>query len=275
MVWLPIEATPRLAAFNRISANAATDGTLLRKLTIVNNVDEEANITNIRSTSPMFKAECSVLEPGKKFELTVSLVPPFRPGNNSASIELSTGLNEMPELKVPAQVYITAEVDVMPPKLVLRPGRTSPLTRQVSVKNNSGKPMVVSDVQASNPRIKTTLSESIAGMQYKIDVSIPTDYDVPESGDKITFKTDVPAMPFIEVPVEVVAARGAAKRGMQPVIKRAPTNTREVTKTGLADPTPRKFGEKPAAAKEARQPEKATPAAKPIPRDKETGGETQ
>ncbi len=240
VVWQPIEAKPRLAAFNRISAEAAREGTLVRKLTIVNNVDEAATLTNVRSSSPMFKAEVTELEPGKKFELIVSLVPPFQSGNNSGHIELSTGLKEMPELKVQARVYITADVDVMPPKLVLRGDRKVPMKRQLSVKNHTNKQMVVSNIKASDPRIKATLQESIAGKQYKISVEIPVEYSAPKSGDKITFNTNIPTMPTVEIPV----TQNKKKRARKGTPRRAnsPTNTRSIPRSDRMRPSPRKVG---------------------------------
>ncbi len=277
-----------MAAFNRVSAEAAGDSTLVRKLTIVNNVDEAATLTNIRSSNPMFKAEVTELEPGKKFELTVSMMPPFHSGNNNGSIEISTGLKEMPELKVQARVYITADVDVMPAKLVLREGRTELMNRQLSVKNHSSKPLEVTNLQASNPLIKATLLESVTGQQYKIAVEIPVEYDPPQSGDKITFNTNNSTIPTVEIPIQGISKRnqkGPPQRANRPVQSMSlPKGGRRMPSAqqagGRLTPAARKVSdhaaqapEKPAAAKDAKAATKGVEQAKPSPGDPKTDGE--
>lgn len=203
-VWQPIDVSPTTAAFGRITAEAAAADKLVRKLTLVNNMEEPATIGDMRSTNPMFHVDAQVLEPGKKWELTVSLAGDVKTGNNSGQIEATTGLKEMPTLSIPVRVYITSDIDVMPPKLTLRPQRPAAMQRQFYVRNNTTNALQISDVATNDERLKATIIETKEGMTWKITVDIPSEYEVPKEGGQITFKTTHPRAPMVTIPVEVL-----------------------------------------------------------------------
>lgn len=200
-VWQPIQATPPSASFGRLTAEEAQK-VLERKLTIVNNTDETANLTDIKCTTPQFKATVATLEPGKKFEMTVSIVAPLKPGVASGSIEVATGMKETPKLTIPASAFVTADVEVTPNQLTLPTSRTDKLQRQFFVRNNSKNPIKISDLKASNEKLALAIVETQPiGMAYRITMDIPADYQPAEGGDKVTFKTDNPTMPEVSVPI--------------------------------------------------------------------------
>jgi hypothetical protein len=209
-IWQPVDAKPRIASFGRITEDDAKTQTLVRKLTVINNMNTPANITDVKSTNPSFQAEIKTLEEGKQYELIVTLVPPLRSGSTNGSIEMSTGVPESPKLTIPVRAYVTSEVEVLPSKLTIRTGRVGNLKRYLTVRNNSKKPIKISDVQASSPALKLTLEEPKPGMQYKIGVDIPAEYEVPSGGDHITFKTDSPKTPSFTIPIIAGKYRGAS-----------------------------------------------------------------
>lgn len=210
-IWQPVDAKPLSANFGRLAPNTAQSPSLLRKLTIVNNMESEATLTNVRSTNPSFQAQTRVVEPGKKFELTVSVVSPLQAGNNRGKIEISTGIKEMPTLSVPVSAYVMSDVDVSPNKLALRAQRPRDMKRQFTVKNNTKQPLKISDLEASNPALKVGLQEVKPGTMFKIMVDVPAGYHVPPGGDKITFKTGCPSAPVVTIPItEVKYTRRAA-----------------------------------------------------------------
>ncbi len=200
-VWMPVAATPLSASFGRITMQAAKQQSLKRKITIVNNMDEPANITNVRSTNPVFKADVRTIEPGRKFELTVTLASTPRRGGNSGRIEMATGVKAQPKLSVTASVYVMGDVDVYPNRLLLFGNRARQQQRLITVRNNTEQPLKISELKCTNPKLKVQLKEIIPGRQYRVNVTIPADCKLSPGGDRITFKTDCPSVPEVTIPV--------------------------------------------------------------------------
>jgi hypothetical protein len=200
-VWMPIDVQPPSASFSRLTSETAKDPSLQQKLTITNNVEQNAELSNVRSSNPVFKADMRELEPGKKWEMVVTFGSPPQQGSNNGTVELSTNIKDTPTLSIPVSAYIAPDIEVMPPNLALRPDQPTASTRELFVKNNSKTPFAVSEAAASNPDLKVTLEEAQAGTMYKIKVDIPADYKVPPQGDRITFKTTNPTAKEMVVPI--------------------------------------------------------------------------
>ncbi len=206
-IWQAVQLSPSNASFGRLTMEMADKGAI-RKLTVTNNTDEPLKLSEPKSNSPRFKAELTPIEPGKRYELTVTLVPPLVSGNNAGQIEIETGVAEMPKLSVQANAFVTAPVDVSPTTLALTPGRTTELTRQFYVRSNIGKPITITNLQCSAPQLKLNISNVREQMAWRLDVTIPPDY-VPKTGvDAITFDTNEPSTPHITIPISEMAQAG-------------------------------------------------------------------
>ncbi len=200
-VWKPVEVAPTQCTFGRITQDAMKTQTLVRKVTITNNTDKPANITNVRSNSPMFAAEVKPIQDGKTFELSVSVAGGVSPGQNSAEIELETGVEESPTLKVPVHLFVSLPVDVTPAKLSLPSPRSSVFTGRLYVRNNATEPFQVTSVEASNPALKVAFEEMKAGMMYRVNVDVPPDYQGSDQGDSVTIRTSSADVPVLTVQV--------------------------------------------------------------------------
>jgi hypothetical protein len=202
--WMPVEVKPPSVNFGRMTREQVETGST-QKLTVVNNLDEPANLTDIRSTNPVFKAEAKPLEPGKKWEITVSLAStpeqPLRKGSISGTIEMATGVADTPTLQVPVSAIIPADVDVQPETLQLFSGRTTETQRTFTIRNSTKTPIQISDLASTSTDLQPTIQELEAGMSFRISVNIPATYQAPTAGDKITFKTTCPTMPEVIIPV--------------------------------------------------------------------------
>ncbi len=202
-VWQPIQATPASASFGRLTVESAQSTSLERKLTIVNNTEQKIILGEITCSNPAFKATSSVLEEGKKFELTVSIVPPIKStGPVTGTVDIVTGLSEAPKLQIPVNAYVTADVDVTPNQLTVQANRTGNLQRQFFIRNNTVNPVKISDAAASNEALKVSVVETQpVGKAYRLTVDIPENYQIADGGDKISFKTDNPNVPEISIPI--------------------------------------------------------------------------
>jgi hypothetical protein len=243
IVWVPVDVQPPTAAFGRLTSESAKEPALAKKVTISSNVDKPLELSNVRSSNPVFRAETSVIEPGKKFELSVTLVPPLLAGNNTGKIDISTGLTEMPTLSVQVNALVAADVEVRPANLTLPEDTSAPLNRQLYVQNNVKTPMQLSGLETSNPNLKATLEETQPGMTYRLSVDVPAGYQPSPKGDKITFKTNNPSVPLLTVPVTKTAAATPQPGTAVPAIKTPPA------KPGAApSPVPIQANMRPAPA---------------------------
>ncbi len=230
-VWMPVAATPRSASFGRVTLQNATEKSLVRKITIVNNMKEPATITDVHSTNPVFHAEVKTIEPGKKFELTVTLASKPRRGGNSGRIEMSTGVKAQPKLSVTASVFVMGDVDVYPNRLLLFGNRARQQRRLITVRNNTKEVLKISDIKCTNPDIKVEVKEVRPGRQFRVEVNIPANCKLAPGGDKITFKTSCPTMPEVTIPIAEYKPRTRITRPgikLRPLPKGKGTGTKPV-----------------------------------------------
>ena len=274
-VWMPVQVTPRSAAFGKITVEKASQG-MERKLTIVNNIEGSFTPTDIKSTNPMFEAEVKPIEEGKKYEVTVRLVQPIKQGNNTGQITLNTGLKDKPLLSIQTYAYVTAAVDVSPPKLELPKDRSRDLTRLFHIRSNSNKPIKLTNLKSSNPDLKLELTNIKNTLNHRLKVIIPKAYNPPPAGDRITFNTDNPLVPEITIPitqsrVQRTAGRAQPRRGLgqkppQPLTKNAtkPTNSR-IRSTPVTDTaTKTAAGQAKISNKSVKMPQPVTGAKKTL-----------
>jgi hypothetical protein len=204
-VWEPIAAEPRIASFGRLTTEAARAPGLVTKVTLINNTSQPANLTDVHSTSRLFGVQPpAVIEPGKKFELTIAVTMPLPPGNINGAIELSTGIAEAPTLSIPISAHVLADVEATPSGILLAPDRPALQQRQVLVQNNTSNPVKLRDLRVSNPALKVTLQETQPGLRYTLTVDIPADFVPPPAGETITLKTDCPSVPEMVIPVRAI-----------------------------------------------------------------------
>ncbi|MBK8267873.1 MAG: DUF1573 domain-containing protein [Planctomycetes bacterium] len=261
-VWQPIQVTPQAAAFGRITSADAGEK-LIRKLTIVNNLDTPVTLGEPTANHPKLKATIATLEEGKKYELTVMLMPPLESGNTSGKITIPTGVADSPTIDVQAYAFVTAAVDVTPTSLTLPPTRTADLTRQFYVRSNVNKPIKITELASTNPAIKLELTDVKDAMTYRLKVDVPMAYTPTAGGDKITFKTDSPEVPLVTIPVTVQGAQPTLNPMVNLNAKRTPMNT---SATGPGGPT------QPANISATKEPAPAQPVTTEVKKDEPTKG---
>lgn len=268
-VWQPVQVTPQSAAFGRLTAVKASSE-MERKLTIVNNIDGELTLSNIRSSNPRFKAEVRPLEPGKKFELIVTMVPPLQDGNNTGKITIDTGLEEPATLDVPVYAFVTAPVDVTPAQLTLLPNRTASMKRQLYIRSHDNKAFEVKNLKCTTDALTLDISDMRGNQQtYQLVVEIPVDYAPGPNGDKITFDTTHPAQPSMTIPISMkgVGSRARVNNRIKPttvapagkftgrIVPQAPTNvTKKADGAGKPDES-----KQPSEPAKPEAPKKAAP----------------
>lgn len=210
-VWEPVTFMPKTVGFGRVSLQDPKGMAATQTLTIINNSKTPASLSPPKSNNPGIKGDLKVVEPGKKFEVIVSLVPPLQGGVLGASLSFETGLAEYPRFEVPVSAYLSADIEVFPNRLTLPANRANDLQRQFSIVNNSTTPIKIWKVESSNALIKTTIEDTRPGFAFKLLVDIPKAYPLRKGGDLISVRTDSPSSPTISIIVSEAKLTGPSK----------------------------------------------------------------
>jgi hypothetical protein len=156
------------------------------------------------------------IEAGKRYELTATTKPPMPDGLLSAYARLLTGLELVPEYPLRISGSVQAPVAVMPNKLYVASHMGKSSLRSLRVTSRREQPLVVKNVTASLPAIKTEVlpantggSNAATRNEVIIRVTLPPASEIPAQGGQITIITNDAEYSELVVPVlkQAVAAR--------------------------------------------------------------------
>jgi hypothetical protein len=204
-IWEPVGYDPRIVAFGQIRPPTTSQPALERRVTITNNLETPADLTDVHCTNPVFAVKTKVVQPGKKFELTVTIVGPLQPGMNYGAIQAATGVDEMPNLSIPVQASRLADVEVLPPELLLPRTLPTELKSQLTIRNHSQTPLDITDLTVSNPALQVEIEEGQDATSYILHLTVPAGTELAATGEKITFKTGLASQPEVAVPIRLRA----------------------------------------------------------------------
>ncbi len=205
-LWEAVAYDPRIVAFGQLNPATASQPTLEKKVTITNNLEAPAELTDVHCTNPVFDVKTTVVEPGKKFELTVTIVGALQPGMNTGSIQAVTGIADTPNLSIPVQASRTADVEVAPPELLLSRTVGAEMKPQFTIRNHTQTPLDITDLEVSNPALQVELEEGHDATSYILHLTVPAGTELTPPGEKITFKTGLASQPEVTIPINVRAA---------------------------------------------------------------------
>jgi hypothetical protein len=219
-IWEPVAYDPRTVSFGQITNEAARESTPSRTITIVSNLEEPVELSDVHSTNPVFQVQTSIVEPGRKYEVAVSAAGPLRPGNNSGLIEISTSAADTPTLRIPVVALLKPDVDVSPPRLTLPQLIAAEVNQRFNIRNATQTPLTITDVSASHAAFQVELREHQPGKLYSLELVVPAGTELSPTGEKITFKTSLPGAAEMAIPIHV--KRLPATQPSTPVRSAAP-----------------------------------------------------
>jgi len=111
-VWKAIKVTPEIAYLS-INTNATSNSTVVVHIT--NELDAPLTLSDPISASASFKAELKTVTPGRDFEMTITAIPPFKPGRTPGIITLQTSCTNMPVITVRAYATVQRMVNAASP----------------------------------------------------------------------------------------------------------------------------------------------------------------
>lgn len=200
-VWKAVQADPASLYFGRLTVGEDSDRRVTQTTVISTGGGAVMNPGNVRTSNPMFQAELTEVQRGAKYNLAITATPPFKIGSNYATVELSTGVAEVPSLQVQCNLLVSPELEVTPDSLMI-PTAGASSKRPIQIRNNGKTPMRLLNVACNNSAVAVQLREVEPGKAWTVMVDIPAGYRraAPE-GDSITIDTDLSNRSRITVPL--------------------------------------------------------------------------
>lgn len=198
-VWKPVDINPQFAMIN-VPPEAQVGATVIR---IINNMDEPLTLSNPEVNNPSFSATLKTNQPGKEFEMTVSIVPPIRTGYSQATVTLKTSSTAMPTITANIGANVQAAVTVIPQQITLPPG---PLANQtmpsITIQNNSTNLLKLSEEATTAKDVQVKINEANPGRLFTATLTFPQGYELPQGQiAEFTVKTSNPHFAVIKVPI--------------------------------------------------------------------------
>jgi hypothetical protein len=204
-VWLPIEVSPAMAAFN---LTPGASNTTTQVLKIYNRTDAPLTVSDPASTTNAFSAVLKTNVPGQEFELTVmaaslsNLPPNFGTTVIQGTISLKTSATNMNPLQISAFETIYPEVTIYPPAIQIPDGPLAQAsTNHITIRGNSAE-MRLSDPAANVAGVDIAIHIIQTNRQYYLAVVFPKGFEIQPGQDVVlSVKTDNPRYPVLSVPV--------------------------------------------------------------------------
>jgi len=200
-----IKADPMQVNFGRIARDA---GPQTRTITITRGDGGPISPELVPSKDTAVSAKLREIEPGERYELDVTVAPPWGNDRLSGAVAIKTGLPEAPVETI--RVY--GQVD---PRLRAEPGNfTLPqeLAEQMELRARlrwSGEPAKVLGVSTSDPDLTVRLEEE-NGEQAVVLVAPAGYHRKAASGAYVVVTTDDEAIPALRIPIRSQAPRPRA-----------------------------------------------------------------
>ena len=236
-VLTPIKSTPQRLNLGNISPGAEDD---IRKTIVLERGDggdiHPVLLPSRRGRPLHVKTELREVEAGARYELDVTLAPPWPAGRFTDVLRIQTGIKESPELNYYVYGTVPPRLTTSPKYILVPPERTEEVTRTARIQWSNNKPAKILEVSTSVPGAKVEIEEDIHGQSVKL--TVPAGSQPSAAQHNITIKTDDPNSPVIKLPVAFRGRHGlnrAAQRGVAP---RAPELRRKPDSgTGQTEPT--------------------------------------
>ena len=181
----------------------------------------ELDLELLPSDNPQITTALRVIEPGKSYELDVTINPPWPTRSLHGRISFKTGLEEMPTDSLTAMANFPMRLQAVPPRFRVPPSLSAETELKAKLVWSGKEPGKVTSVTVNEPTLKVRLEEQ-NGDTF-IVVTVPADYSRRATAF-VTVATDDEEARTLRLPIMLTPVR-------------APTSTRVVPSTTTARPT--------------------------------------
>ncbi len=156
-------------------------------------------VTKIESSNPLFKAEMKEVEAGKKYQVTVSTVPPLKEGSITGKVTLTTTNPKKPKIELQVNAYVIAEITASPNQLIFKGKQDKVKTIYVNGPYTR-KDLKIQKVETDLKFLSMNLVPVIEGQTYRVEVTLSDDAPEEFKGS-IKIQNSTKGTPVLSVPV--------------------------------------------------------------------------
>ncbi len=188
--------------------------------------------------SKNLKAELREIEKGERYELVVTLVPPFAIDRVVETLKLQTGVPEAPGVTIRVVASVFPRLAVKPKRFSVPADPKPEWQQQVRLTWDDNQPYRILAATVDDPNLKVRI-EDVNGRQ-RVLLRVAEGLKPTAGNHTVTVETDDPEMPTVEILVLFGAQRGskASSRKPGPRTPKATRGVRRKSGTKTKNPAP-------------------------------------
>lgn len=211
----PLQITPPRVDFGQIHHY---DQPLTQTVTITRGDGGPIAPEILRHEFADMDAQLREIEPGERYELEVTLGPPWPKGEFKYPLRLKTGVAEVPEVRLPLTGGVTAMLTMVPPGFAFPPTLTAESTKTVSLRWDRLEPTKILTMETAFPGAALRVEDR--GYSQRIFLTLPAGPKLGGHIPEVTVTTDNPEIPTFAIPITFgdssiskrTSARGKSRR---------------------------------------------------------------
>ena len=212
-IYPPIEVEPA----PRVFFSLYDDESAFRRLEIVNHKSRPLEITRLESLGSHFLPELETLEPGKRFQLTVTVPETVDPGRFQEALLLHSDDPDRPVIRIAVNVLVKEDLSAFPEridfgwlsleKLKAQPAVIALLTQTILIRSRNDD-FSVTSVESEHPFLTVSRNPGNRAKVVQVDVGLDPEKLTPGPiGGVLTVATDHPRYPEIEIPLSGIVQK--------------------------------------------------------------------
>jgi hypothetical protein len=158
--------------------------------------------------NPQIKADLREIEAGEKYDLEVTVAPPWPNGMLQGAVVLETGVEEAPLESIRVFANVTPRLQAVPQRYMIQNEPKADLDLSARL-NWDGEPAKILAVSTSDPTTSVQVTDE--NNQQIVVLHVPAGYNPQNKmGNSVTIKTDDPVVPVMQIPIMVMNQNAAA-----------------------------------------------------------------
>ena len=146
-------------------------------------------------------AELREVEPGQRYEIDVTLNPPFESERVRTNLTLVTGIDRAPTVTIPVYARVKPRIEARPARITIPGNRKADWEQAVRVLWEDEAPHRILEVTTDDPGLTAKVAEENG--QQQVTPVVPQGYSSRGGQRALVIKTDDPLQPEVRVPVTV------------------------------------------------------------------------
>lgn len=197
-VWKPVEVVPTYAVLN-LQPDSPSGSTTVG---ITNNTDGPVEVFDAQVLHPAFGVKIITNVPGKAYQITVTAVPPFKPGSASSQVTAKTSYTASPSIQFTAWLNVQPPLTVVPPTINLVQSPSAPASPVITIINNTTAQLALTNAKVNVPGVGVQVKDIQQGKYSTITLAFPAGFEMPGGvAAELTADTGLEKNPQIKVPI--------------------------------------------------------------------------